>query len=172
MKITKQRLKEIIREELEEGSRDKMTMPALSDEDFYQSKRARMTMPAVSQDDMDAAMATTEPRFEAGSPEGKLINKLLIHAKVEGAHSPEDAAALLGLGNDEEVIEYIGSLMDNPMYGRSGMEESSQSGGSPPSTAADRLDPSAQQWSSKGRKKAASKKRRSVEKKRIKKGKA
>jgi hypothetical protein len=62
-------------------------------------------------------LGVTEPRFEAGSPEGKLVNKLLIHAKVEGAHSPEDAAALLGLGDDEEVIGYLGSLMSNPMFG-------------------------------------------------------
>jgi hypothetical protein len=73
-------------------------------------------------------LGVTEPRFEASSPEGKLINKLLIHAKVEGAHSPEEAAALLGLGNDEEVIDYIGSLMGNQMYGSSGMGESKVSG--------------------------------------------
>tara|TARA_Y100000034_G_scaffold33315_1_gene40860 strand:- start:74 stop:565 length:492 start_codon:yes stop_codon:yes gene_type:complete len=88
MKITKQRLKEIIKEELE----------------------------GISVED---ELGVTEPRFEAGSPEGKLINKLLIHAKVEGAKGPEDAAALLGLGDDEEVIEYIGSLMNNPMYKKS-----------------------------------------------------
>ena len=116
MKISKSKLRQIIKEELEEGYREKMTMPALSDEDFYQSKRDRMTMPAVSQADMDSAMATTEPRFEAGSPEGKLINKLLIRAKVKGAQSPDETAALLGLGDDEEVVEYIASLMSNPMY--------------------------------------------------------
>jgi len=63
--------------------------------------------------------------------------------------------------------------MLTPMRARSEeLEESSQSGGSPPSKEAEKLDPSAHQWSSKGRKKAASKKRRSVEKQRIKKGKA
>ena len=134
MKLTKQRLKEIIKEELGLGD------------------------------------IQTEPRHEGATPEERLLNKLLIVSKVGSAPDAAAAAKMLGLGEDEEVIAYLDSLMGSQMYAPD-LEESSQSGGSSQSKEADQQDPSAHQWSSKGRKKAASKKRRSVEKERIKKGK-
>jgi len=67
MKITKQRLKEIIKEELaREGKRTRMSMPALSDDDYHQGKRTRMSMPALSDDDFEP----DEPTWE-GEPFGE-----------------------------------------------------------------------------------------------------
>ena len=61
MKITKQRLKEIIREELtNEGKRTRMSIPALSDDDFYQSKRDRSTHRAIPQSDVEPDLPTYE----------------------------------------------------------------------------------------------------------------
>jgi hypothetical protein len=99
MKITKQRLKEIIREELTaEGSREDMMMPALSQADF------------------DAAMATDEPRHEGGTPEERLLNKLLIVSNIGVGEGGAAAARKLGLDGDEEVIAYLDSLLGNQMY--------------------------------------------------------
>ena len=93
MKITKQRLKEIIKEEL-----------------------SRMKEGGL-------AGHYTEPRHEGGTPEERLINKLLIRSKVEKAGGdPKRAAEMFGLGDDEEVIAYLAKLMGNPMYAP--MEES------------------------------------------------
>ena len=67
MKITKQRLKEIIMEELtKEGKRTDMSMPALSDDDYHQSKRDRSTMPALSDDDFEP-----DPPAWEGEPFGE-----------------------------------------------------------------------------------------------------
>jgi len=106
MKITKQRLKEIIREELTaEGSREDMMMPA------------------ISQADMEAAMATDEPRHEGGTPEERLLNKLLIVSNIGVGEGGAAAARKLGLDGDEEVIAYLDGLLGNQMYRESGLEE-------------------------------------------------
>ena len=96
MKITKQRLKEIIKEEI----------GVMSEFFFYN----------------DAA-GVTEPRYEGGTPEERLLNKLLIVSKVKSAPDAAAAAEMLGLGEDEEVIEYLDNLMGNPFYRDSSMEE-------------------------------------------------
>ena len=106
MKITKQRLKEIIREELTaEGSREDMMMPA------------------ISQADMEAAMATDEPRHEGGTPEERLLNKLLIVSNIGVGEGGAAAARKLGLGGDQEVIAYLDDLLGNQMYKESELEE-------------------------------------------------
>ncbi len=106
MKITKQRLKEIIREELTaEGSREDMMMAALSQADF------------------DAAMATDEPRHEGGTPMERLLNKLLIVSNIGVGEGGAAAARKLGLDGDEEVIAYLDDLLGNQMYKESGLEE-------------------------------------------------
>ncbi len=106
MKITKQRLKEIIKAELTaEGSREDMMMPALSQADF------------------DAAMATDEPRHEGGTPMERLLNKLLIVSNIGVGEGGAAAARKLGLGDDEEVIAYLDDLLGNQMYKESGLEE-------------------------------------------------
>ena len=86
MKITKQRLKEIIREELSRTNESRYIGHEMG------------------------------PR-SGGTPEERLINKLLIRSKVEKAGGdPKRAAEMYGLGNDEEVIAYLAKLMGNPMY--------------------------------------------------------
>ena len=105
MKITKQRLKEIIREEL-----------------------SRMKEGGL-------AGHYTEPRHEGGTPEERLLNKLLIRSKVDQIEDPQRAAEMLGLGDDEEVIAYLANLMGNPMLDNPNMEEAIQSGGKPPKPA-------------------------------------
>jgi len=80
MKLSKQRLKEIIREELGLGD------------------------------------IQTEPRHEGGTPEERLLNKLLIVSKVGSAPDARVAAEMLGLGDDEEVVSYLDRLMGNQMY--------------------------------------------------------
>lgn len=94
MKITKHRLKEIIKEEL-----------------------SRMKEGGL-------AGHYTEPRHEGGTPQERLINKLLIRSQIEKAGGdPERAAEMLGLGDDEEVIAYLANLMGNPMLANPNMEE-------------------------------------------------
>jgi|1_EtaG_2_1085319.scaffolds.fasta_scaffold01165_11 hypothetical protein len=102
MKITKQRLKEIIREELSRMNEGR----------FIGHQ--------------------TEPRHEGRTPEERLINKLLIRSKIEKAGGdPQRAAEMYGLGDDEEVIAYLANLMGNPMLDNPNMEEAIQSGGKP-----------------------------------------
>ena len=57
----------------------------------------------------------TEPRHEGGTPEERLLNKLLIRSKVDQIDDPQRAAEMFGLGDDEEVIAYLANLMGNPM---------------------------------------------------------
>ena len=70
----------------------------------------------------------TEPRHEGGTPEDRLLNKLLIRSKVDKAGDPQLAAEMLGLGDDEEVIAYLANLMGNPMYDSPGLEEAAPEG--------------------------------------------
>ena len=103
MKITKQRLKDIIREELTaEGSREDMMMPA------------------ISQDDFDAAMATDDEKFTGGSPEERLLT-LMKAREVLAAMSEEDLEEL-SLSLDGETTRWLQHLLANPMY-KPGLEE-------------------------------------------------
>jgi hypothetical protein len=80
----------------------------------------------------------TEPRHEGGTPEERLLNKLLIRSKIDQIDDPQRAAEMFGLGDDEEVIAYLANLMGNPMLDNPNMEEggyaghATQSGGKPP----------------------------------------
>ena len=114
MKITKQRLKKIIREEL-----TNLEAPGLGKDVRFttvEGAREDMMMPAISTADMEAAMTTDEPRREGGTPEEKFLNKLTIVAHAQGAKTGADAAELFGLGDDPEVIAYLDGLIGNPMY--------------------------------------------------------
>ena len=98
MKITKHRLREIIKEEL---SRIK---------------------------EGGLAGHQTEPRHEGNTPEERLLNKLLIRSKVDKAGDPQLAAEMLGLGEDEEVVAYLADLMGSPMFDNPNMEEGGYAG--------------------------------------------
>ncbi len=121
MKITKQRLREIIREELAaEGKRTDMSMPALSMDDFHQSKRDRMTHTAVSQDDLDAAMATDDEKFTGGTHEERVLRR--IKARELLAAMGKEELAALSKSLDAETVAELRHLLANPMYAP--MEES------------------------------------------------
>ena len=97
MKITKQRLKEIIREELTaEGSREDMMMPAISQADF------------------DAAMATDDEKFTGGSPEERLLT--LMKAREVLAKMSREELEELSLSLDAETTRWLQHLLANPMY--------------------------------------------------------
>ena len=97
MKITKQRLKEIIKEELTaEGSREDMMMPA------------------ISQADMDAAMSTDDEKFTGGSPEERLIT--LIRARELLAAMGKEELTALSKSLDAEQVAVLRHLLANPMY--------------------------------------------------------
>jgi hypothetical protein len=108
MKITKQRLKEIIKEELSSFS------PALSE---------NCPAPSFRDDDGDGpglGDITTEPRHTVGrGPEQRLLDRLAQRAAVDG-YSADEAAAKLGLSDDVEVVEYIQSLLDDQMLAQPG----------------------------------------------------
>ena len=86
MKLTKSKLRQIIKEELESA------IDSVSDEDV---------------------LDVTEPKHTVDShPATRLVNALMQRSAVDGM-SAEEAATKLGFGNDQEVIAYIQSLLDN-----------------------------------------------------------
>ena len=106
MKITKQRLKEIIKEELS----------TVSESDWYDDENETRADRKYADHQAGLGDLQTDPRHEGGTPEERLLNKLLIVSKVKAAPDAPAAAKMLGLGEDEEVIAYLDSLMGNPMY--------------------------------------------------------
>ena len=97
MKITKQRLKEIIREELTaEGSREDMMMPAISQADF------------------DAAMATDDEKFTGGTPEERMLT--LIKARELLAAMGKEELTALSKSLDAEQVAVLRHILANPMY--------------------------------------------------------
>ncbi len=97
MKITKQRLKEIIREELTaEGSREDMMMPA------------------ISQADYEAATATDDEKFTGGTPEERLLT--LIKARELLAAMSKEELTALSKSLDAETVAALRHLLANPMY--------------------------------------------------------
>jgi len=112
MKITKQRLKEIIKEELSE-----MDLPKWEGEPFGEYDLDAENEKAGLGD------LQTEPRHEGGTPMERLLNKLLIVSNIGVGEGGAAAARKLGLGGDEEVIAYLDDLLGNQMYKESGLEE-------------------------------------------------
>ena len=106
MKLTKQRLKEIIKEEVDRSS----IRESDGDDWGYMPPRKRAAVRQHQLGDLQ-----TEPRFDTGrSPEQKLIDALAQRAAVDGM-SAEDAAAAYGLEGDAEVIAYIQGLLGDKM---------------------------------------------------------
>lgn len=81
MKITKNRLQQIIKEEIE----------AISDEDV---------------------LGVDDRAPDAQTPEQRLLNMLAARARMDKM-SPNELEALAG--GDEDVLELINSILDNPM---------------------------------------------------------
>tara|TARA_R110002020_G_scaffold76558_11_gene193952 strand:+ start:3677 stop:4159 length:483 start_codon:yes stop_codon:yes gene_type:complete len=93
MKISKQRLKEIIREELE-----------------YTPDIDQYPEPEEDEDPMANRL---------GTPEEQLLSRILARAVVDKYDSLGALAADLGVEMTDEMARYIGSLKANPMYGSS-----------------------------------------------------
>ena len=93
MKITKQRLKEIIKEELE-----------------YTADIDQYAEPEVEEDPMASRLGTREEQ---------LLSRILARAVVDKYDSYEDLANDLGLELDIRMLGWLRSLKANPMYGSS-----------------------------------------------------
>ena len=106
MKITKQRLKEIIREELTaEGSREDMMMPALSQADFDA---------AMATDDAGLGDLQSDEKFTGGSPEERLLT--LIKARELLAAMDKEELTALSKSLDAEQVAVLRHILANPMY--------------------------------------------------------
>ena len=103
MKITKARLKELIKEEMSYmlEAHDEYPTEIPGEPDDY------------SDEDPGLGDVATEPRHD--DPYEAVWNKLLIRHKLDRL-SPEEATEALGLGNDEEVVEYIRTLQADKFY--------------------------------------------------------
>ena len=105
MKITKQRLKEIIREELTaEGSREDMMMPAISMAD----------MDAAMADDAGLGDLQSDEKFTGGSPEERLLT--LIKARELLAAMGKEELTALSKSLDAEQVAVLRHILANPMY--------------------------------------------------------
>jgi len=106
MKITKQRLKEIIREELTaEGSREDMMMPAISMADMEA---------AMGADDAGLGDLQSDEKFTGGSPEERLLT--LIKARELLAAMGKEELATLSKSLDAEQVAVLRHILANPMY--------------------------------------------------------
>ncbi len=106
MKLTKQRLKEIIKEELS----------TVRESDWYDDENETRADRKYADRGTGLGDLQTEPRHEGGTPEERLLNKLLIVSNIGVGEGGAAAARKLGLGGDEEVIAYLDSLLGNQMY--------------------------------------------------------
>jgi hypothetical protein len=123
MKITKRRLKEIIKEEL-----NGLGAPGLGKDVRFttvEGAREDMTMPAISMDDMEAAMATDDEKFTGGTPEEQMLTR--IKARDLLAAMSKEELKELSLSLDAETVAELRHLLTNPMYGSS-LEEGSGQG--------------------------------------------
>jgi len=100
MKLTKQRLKQIIKEELE-------TVSMGADIEGYPE-------PEEDEDPMASRL---------GTPEEQLLSRILARAVVDKYDSLNAISAALGVEMTDDMVRFIGSLKANPMYGSSGVEE-------------------------------------------------
>ena len=105
MKLTKQRLKQIIKEELE-------TVSMGADIEGYPE-------PEEDEDPMASRL---------GTPEEQLLSRILARAVVDKYDSLNAISAALGVEMTDDMVRFIGSLKTNPMYGSSGVEEGKVSG--------------------------------------------
>jgi hypothetical protein len=97
MKITKGKLRQIIKEELGKVLKE-------VDIDKFSDESPRL------------GDITTEPRYDdPNDPWESLGNKLFITHKLEGL-APEEAAERLGLGGDPDVIGYIEKIQQSDLY--------------------------------------------------------
>ena len=113
MKITKQRLKEIIKEELAaEGKRTDMSMPALSPEDFVGAGIEDFPEPPEEEPTRDRAF---------DSPLGRYVT--LMNARKKLNQMSDDQLKDLSMSLDAPMLATLQHILNNPMY-KEGLEES------------------------------------------------
>ena len=110
MKITKTRLREIIREELS----------TVRESDWYDDEHETRADRKFSDRNAGLGDIQTEPHHEGGTPEERLLT-LMRAREVLAAMSEEDLEEL-SLSLDGETTRWLQHLLANPMYAP--MEES------------------------------------------------
>jgi len=105
VKISKSKLRQIIKEELE-------TVSVGADIEGFPE-------PEEEEDPMAGRLGTREEQ---------LLSRILTRAVVDRYDSLDALAADLGIEMTADMARFIGSLKANPMYGSSGMEENKVSG--------------------------------------------
>jgi hypothetical protein len=114
MKISKTKLRQIIKEEL-----SSLTAPGLGKDVRFttvEGAREDMTMPAISMDDMEAAMATDDEKFTGGTPEEQMLTR--IKARDLLAAMSKEELKELSLSLDAETVAELRHLLANPMYAK------------------------------------------------------
>tara|TARA_R110000751_G_scaffold20709_4_gene60360 strand:- start:159 stop:545 length:387 start_codon:yes stop_codon:yes gene_type:complete len=117
MKITKAALKRIIKEEIAvlEGSdaiRGSQRLGAAVDD---------LPSDIGSEESWDGPDELKPWSKTGASPEEKLINALLIRSHADKAGSAQEAAEMLGLGDDRGVINYLEANMKDMFLSSPGM---------------------------------------------------
>ena len=111
MKITKQRLKEIIKEELF----------TVRESDWYDDENETRADRKYADSQAGLGDLQSDEKFTGGSPEERLLT-LMRAREVLAAMSEEDLEEL-SLSLDGETTRWLQHLLANPMYGSSGVEE-------------------------------------------------
>jgi hypothetical protein len=82
---------------------------------IQEGSREDMMMPAISQADFDAAQATDDEKFTGGTPEERLLT--LMKARELLAAMSKEELTQLSLSLDGETTRALQHLLANPMYG-------------------------------------------------------
>ena len=116
MKLTKQRLKEIIKEELS----------TVRESDWYDDENETRADRKYADRDAGLGDLQSDEKFTGGSPEERLLT--LMKAREVLAKMSEEELEELSLSLDGETTRWLQHLLANPMYGSSGVEEGKVSG--------------------------------------------
>ena len=110
MKITKQRLKEIIREELS----------TVSESDWYDDENETRADRKYADSQSGLGDLQSDEKFTGGSPEEQMLRRIKARELLE-AMSKEELKEL-SLSLDAETVAELRHLLANPMY-KPGLEE-------------------------------------------------
>jgi hypothetical protein len=113
MKITKQRLKEIIKEEIS----------TVRESDWYDPKRGyetRADMEYATRNDIGLGDLQSDEQFTGGTPEEQMLTR--IKARDLLAAMSKEELKELSLSLDAETVAELRHLLTNPMY-QPGLEE-------------------------------------------------
>jgi ATP-dependent RNA circularization protein (DNA/RNA ligase family) len=111
MKITKQRLKEIIKEELS----------TVRESDWYDDENETRADRKYADSQAGLGDIQSTDRLTGGSPEEQMLRR--IKARELLAAMSKEELKELSLSLDAETVAELRHLLANPMYGSSGVEE-------------------------------------------------